>query len=697
MFLRLGRASGETKGGSRILAGFYLFLLLSVDPINSARVHESEDWWWGRSQQQDHSLGFGSIAVDSSGAATRQAESSCWRLQRTFSVHLGNADRSLQAESLTTSEVVPVVGNTVAASNALRLATTADCAWVRGATHVVNPLLQLANRSLPESHPCSTEVRGLLDSMHDPEIAARPQVIIHLLKILDSETCESHLSSQGEDDADMAGDFASFDELSNAGDEVDRVTELQDPSDAVNTLGDETERLVSEVADDASLLEETMSSLLEVGSPMTVILTVLAAVFALVLLALIVEYVALLMIGAVLCLTKSVLNSLIFRSWNVHPLSCLSRWMRRAEFEMFGRDPLVLGPGSFGCSSTAEPRGVVEPSKKGLAVDDVTFWTCPNRMVGTWPLTSEPVKTIRLYHAGWASSWASFAPYLWSTGARVLLGTRISCDEAADDADWGRAKAFMRLVGSRYIMGLSIGNEIDLLQYNGASADCLGHMWAGGYYARKFHERVAEMDEMGLLFSMIPVTAVFAGNSFGGDPFLQTPRAGVLDFLRNVTEVYGARYAFSFNLYPYFDPANRLDVGTPDQCSLALARSMCFGSTGRCALSNSIAQARVKMQQLTGDNDRRLWLGETGWASHVCSSLATDHEMRRCPDYSSQAAQSLYYDNFLSWDLSAGVEGGVDHVFYFTVRDIERVADGFNESFGLLSSCTNHACKRYES
>lgn len=490
----------------------------------------------------------------------------------------------------------------------------------------------------------------------------------------------------------MGGDFASFEDLTDSSGSVDAVVELRDPSEHVHTLGEETERLAAELADEASRPEEGGTSLLEV-TPTMVILSVLAAVFALILLALIIEYITLLIVGSVLCLAKSLLNSLIFRSWNAHPFACLWRWMRRVEFEMFGRDPLIAGPGSFSCTGVDAPRGVVAPEQKGLAVDDATFWQCPNRMLGTWPHSPEPIKTLRLYHAGWPNQWASIASYVWATGSRVLLGTQVSCDEGADDDDWRRAKSLLRLLGGRYVMGLSVGNELDLLQYNGASADCLGYMWEGGYYARKFRERVEDMDSLGWRFSSLPVTAVFAGNAFGGEPFMETPRAGILTFLRNVTELYGARYAFSFNLYPYFDPANRMDAGTSDQCSRALERSLCFGSPDRCALSFSIAQARSKMHQLTGETDRLLWLGETGWASAVTSTLAANNEMRRCAEFSSPAALRTYYERFLSWDLSAGVEGGVDHVFYFTVRDIERLSDGFNETFGLVSSCAAHECK----
>merc|ERR1711907_565280 len=79
-------------------------------------------------------------------------------------------------------------------------------------------------------------------------------------------------------------------------------------------------------------------------------------------------------------------------------------------------------------------------------------------------------------------AWQKVASQVKAMGAKVLVGTSISCDETADDADWADVSTLLKLIGSDNLMGVSIGNELDLLWQEGASADCVTKMWSGKYF-----------------------------------------------------------------------------------------------------------------------------------------------------------------------------------------------------------------------
>ena len=85
-------------------------------------------------------------------------------------------------------------------------------------------------------------------------------------------------------------------------------------------------------------------------------------------------------------------------------------------------------------------------------------------------------------------------------------------------------------------------------------------------------------------------------------------------FLRQAVWTYRSRYAFTFNVYPYFDPnlqpggsekkafdlsPRHLNPGSQSNCSSALQRATCWdGPT--CLGPAIMTAARRKMQQLTG-------------------------------------------------------------------------------------------------
>ena len=98
-------------------------------------------------------------------------------------------------------------------------------------------------------------------------------------------------------------------------------------------------------------------------------------------------------------------------------------------------------------------------------------------------------------------------------------------------------------------------------------------------------------------------------------------------FFVNATAKFGDRYAFTWTTYPYFDPNERLDAGTTDECEFARNRSLCFDIT--CDAPKSMAYMRRKMADLTGKSDSIFWIGETGWSSKGSVSS----EMKYCKNW----------------------------------------------------------------
>ncbi|CAE7231208.1 bath-40 [Symbiodinium pilosum] len=246
------------------------------------------------------------------------------------------------------------------------------------------------------------------------------------------------------------------------------------------------------------------------------------------------------------------------------------------------------------------------------------------------------------------------------------------------------------MVGREHVMGLAIGNELELL-YNHAGTECIRELWSGGRLWQTFQSRVAEFDQMG--FSGIPVTSVFTAGVLTRSPvvpFLENPSQGLVNtFLQQAVRKYGKRYAFTFNVYPYFDPNLHLDPGTKDKCDLDLPRVTCWDKP-TCLGPNIMASARKQMHFLTRRWDDLFWIGEIGWSSPQASLLGTN--MADCPQFSSLNTFQTFYNGFLEWDLTLpqGVPAP-DHIFYFTLRDALNF--GNQEHFGLLTSCLSLGCK----
>lgn len=274
---------------------------------------------------------------------------------------------------------------------------------------------------------------------------------------------------------------------------------------------------------------------------------------------------------------------------------------------------------------------------------------------------------------------------------RVLVGTQITCNETEDDKDWALVRELLALLGPEHVMAIAVGNELELLQFKGEKtvpASCVKEVWEGGYFYRKFVERVEDLNDL-KGFEDVRFTSVFGGYVLAGSPFIDIPPAKVLTFLKNVTDVYGDRWIFSLNVYPYFDPNNRLDPNSTTQCQKALEKSLCMDEG--CLLPSTTSQMRKSMEKLTSEATQ-LWLTETGWSYPQAASLpGANSAMAKCKNFSSEIAFRTYYQNFLKWDLTIGKERGPDHAFFFTLRDALNF--GVGEHFGLIKDCSSSDCK----
>ncbi|CAJ1437626.1 unnamed protein product [Effrenium voratum] len=369
-------------------------------------------------------------------------------------------------------------------------------------------------------------------------------------------------------------------------------------------------------------------------------------------------------------------------------------WPGCSGLGLFG-DCCPSGNTMLGCCSASRRLASETMSRKGLTVDDTTLQYCAGRIPQTWPNFQAPLGSLRIFQAwntawpeeGREASWKGLAGFARANGVKILVGTPVTCEPAQDEKTWGWTKEFLRLLDPSHVMGLAIGNELELL-YDHADQSCIKELWEGKRLWKIFQQRVAEFDEMG--FKEIPVTSVFTAAILSGNPFTDVPgQALVNTFLRQALWKYKRRYAFTFNVYPYFDPNLHMNAGSSSDCSEAMARAVCW--EGPQCLANAImVAARHKMQQLTGRSEDLFWIGEIGWSSPRAQALHTD--MRSCGAFSSLSTFEKFYSGFLKWDLTLpGGVRGPDHVFYFTLRDALNF--GVQEFFGLLLSCESLGCK----
>lgn len=337
------------------------------------------------------------------------------------------------------------------------------------------------------------------------------------------------------------------------------------------------------------------------------------------------------------------------------------------------------------------------PESKGLALDDTTFQDCPGKIPTFLPNTRVRVKSLRLFKA-WAAhwddtyrlpAWNNLNNYLIQNDAKVLMGTQITCNETDDDRDWELVKEFLTLVGANHVMGVAIGNELELLYtYENITKECIHDLW-NGYFLRKFLSRMEDLDALPG-FKGIKVTSVFGGYALAGSPFIDTSDAKVLTFMRQVFDTkWTNQWAWTFNIYPYFDSGMWVDPGTSNKCTQATAASICFDNA-KCMMVIVSRTARQRVAQFTGRQDDIFWLGETGWSHPQTSTLKS--LMKNCAQWSARESFASFYENYMKWDMVLhGSNFRVDHVFYFTLRD--SINFGAQEYFGLVPKCQDQYCK----
>jgi len=347
-----------------------------------------------------------------------------------------------------------------------------------------------------------------------------------------------------------------------------------------------------------------------------------------------------------------------------------------------------------------------------LNLDDTTFHYCNEQIPSIWPNTKEPVKSIRTFKS-WQIDWAvqdrqnataNFVEYVKKNNMKVLIGTQVSCNKTDDAREWNGTMNIMHLLGPDHIMGLAVGNELDLLHSKDhVTKECIRDMWAGGYAWRTAQERIATMDKWGKVWSEIPVTCVFSGAALTAvmTPFQEDGNALVTSYLRNASAAFGARWVMSFNIYTFWNPFYMLDFPYfTNKCTKAIKGGTTWNGKGSDIMT-SFKTLRTKLHQLTGNWDDKLWIGEIGWSSPNPTTPPST-AAKKCKDFASLQTYRKFYENYLSYDMSIPDDFvGPDHIFYFTIRDAAQF--GFAEHFGLMAGgpdpekqCEYKECKLHE-
>jgi hypothetical protein len=357
---------------------------------------------------------------------------------------------------------------------------------------------------------------------------------------------------------------------------------------------------------------------------------------------------------------------------------------------------------------------------KGIVLDDTTFIDCSDEMLGVWPNTNQNIKIIRT-NAPWRAFWpggysnpnperekrlTKLVKLVKDNDMKVLLGADATCNETYDDLQWELNLKLIKELGEDHIMGIAIGNEMDILWthhdwWREGFPNCMLDMWENEHYWKAFQRRVTAMDAA-LGSSNIPVTSVWtAGFSNSGapnndPPFMEYPgRALVRSFVTKAHKTYGKRWVWTFNPYPIWTQNLVVDPGTKDKCNLAIE-----ATKGPIAAS-MVVFARQAVTMLTGNDDEAIWGGEIGWSSPVSDGMQwiPGQLPLKCANYTSIQTFGGYYEHFLKWDLGLQEAPkipdrslkGLDKAFYFTQRDANNGAA--HEYFGLIKKCGDKICK----
>jgi len=329
-------------------------------------------------------------------------------------------------------------------------------------------------------------------------------------------------------------------------------------------------------------------------------------------------------------------------------------------------------------------------ANKGLGVDDATLSECPNALPALWPNSRNAkvtsLRLIRPWHQSWGSdnkrlnAWSALVDWTTDHHAKILLGTEVTCDPHADDTMWQWNLELMKLLGKDHIMGVSIGNEMDVFGHLSVTSTtpCNTRLWEGQYWDI-LKSRIRDLDANGFEDTRVTITWAMSVLNTDERPFREDALAKVDTLVRQAFARFGSRWVWSFNIYPMW--SHDLWPASIDDCSAASTLAAQIAP-----LKIMLKQIRQRIHGVTGNHDDTLWIGGTGWSFPVPKSL---HEtLSFCPSFNSLSTFKGWYKNFLAWDLSVG-EGvnGPDHVFYFAIRDSN------TDGFGLINSCASSTCK----
>lgn len=349
----------------------------------------------------------------------------------------------------------------------------------------------------------------------------------------------------------------------------------------------------------------------------------------------------------------------------------------------------------FKCESDLVMKTTAQIEKKGFCLDDSTFKDCPDNMIGLWPHTHEKVTSLRLFKAWndeWGDekardkAWASLQKFVTMNDVKVFFGTGVTCDAAADDKDWETVLKLMKLLGSKHVLALGVGNEMDIMwRWPGVSQDCLDDIWSNGRFMKMLKKRVADMDSNG--FSDAKITTVWGMSAIENKPFKEDQQAKVNSLVTQAYNEFKSRFIWTFNIYAIWDTSLSTDPGNPHKCDNAIQTALGNYTT------SLVKACRERIQMVTGNTNDPFWVGETGWSSPHPDGASL--LQRNCPDFCSKDTFKKIYEKFLAWDLSiADVStdfAGPERAFYFAMRNSDNM--DMNEYFGLVNKCNDTKCK----
>jgi hypothetical protein len=250
----------------------------------------------------------------------------------------------------------------------------------------------------------------------------------------------------------------------------------------------------------------------------------------------------------------------------------------------------------------------------------------------------------------------------------------------------------LALLGEERILGISIGNELDL----GADFGAGDALWP--CVRERLQERVLDLQSFaGGRFRDVPVTTIFSEHSFLtpdgsewvvnplADPDTITLKARVAETLSFLQSLPG-NFVYGFNSYSYFSPC---PPSSEISCVEWQQQATCFDGP-HCSPIRKLQGIRRVVDKFDSSLGRAtpspLWIGEMGWSSPAADTNAVDcsaYGTQSCPGWSNFDMFRTYYRNYLSWNMTIG-DGLIppEYAFYFAIRDAALF--GQSEHFGLV-------------